>query len=117
MTKADLVDLIYERVGSPKKEAGEVVEAVFAIIRESLRQGSKVKISGFGTFIVSHRRAHRGRNPQTGAPITICFPLGAILQAEPDPQGSRQQQRTREVTTNKIRFQARLRVHPRLAEA
>jgi integration host factor subunit alpha len=49
-----------------------VVEAVFAIIRESLRQGSKVKISGFGTFIVSHRRAHRGRNPHTGAPITIC---------------------------------------------
>ena len=72
MTKADLVDLIYERVGSPKKEAGEVVEAVFAIIRESLRYGSKVKISGFGTFIVNHKRARRGRNPQTGAPITIC---------------------------------------------
>src|SRR5258708_40211530 len=60
MTKADLVDLIYERVGSPKKEAGEVVEAVFAIIRESLRHGSKVKISGFGTFIVNHKRARRG---------------------------------------------------------
>ena len=71
MTKADLVDLIYERVGSPKKKAGEVVEAVFAIICESLCHGSKVKISGFGTFIVSHRHARRGRNPQTGAPITI----------------------------------------------
>ena len=53
MTKADLVDLIYERVGSSKKEACEVVEAVFAIIRDSLRQGQKVKISGFGTFIVN----------------------------------------------------------------
>ena len=72
MTKADLVDLIYERVGSPKKEAGEVVEAVFAIIRESLRHGSKVKISGFGTFIVNHKHARRGRDPRTGAPITIC---------------------------------------------
>jgi integration host factor subunit alpha len=53
MTKADLVDLIYERVGSSKKEASAVVEAVFAIIRESLSEGDKVKISGFGTFIVT----------------------------------------------------------------
>jgi integration host factor subunit alpha len=71
MTKADLVDLIYERVGSSKKEACEVVEAVFAIVRECLRQGEKVKISGFGTFVVNHKNARRGRNPQTGAPITI----------------------------------------------
>jgi integration host factor subunit alpha len=71
MTKADLVELIYERVGSSKKEAGEVVEAVFEIIRESLRRGEKVKISGFGSFAVNHKRARRGRNPQTGAPITI----------------------------------------------
>ena len=71
MTKADLVDLIYERVGSSKKEAGEVVEAVFAIIRDSLRQGEKVKISGFGTFCVNRKKARRGRNPQTGEPIQI----------------------------------------------
>ena len=71
MTKADLVDLIYERVGSSKKEAGEVVEAVFAIIRESLRDGDKVKISGFGSVVVIRETARRGRNPQTGAPITI----------------------------------------------
>jgi integration host factor subunit alpha len=72
LNKADLVDLISERVGSPKKEAVEVIEAVFAIIRESLRHGSKVKISGFGSFLVNHKRARRGRDPQTGAPITIC---------------------------------------------
>ena len=72
MTKADLVDLIYERVGSSKKEAGEVVEAVFAIIRESLRHSGKVKISRFGSFIVNDKHARRGRNPRTGAPITIC---------------------------------------------
>jgi integration host factor subunit alpha len=71
MTKADLVDLIYERVGSSKKEACEVVEAVFAIIRQSLRGGDKVKISGFGTFAVNSKKARRGRNPQTGEPITI----------------------------------------------
>jgi integration host factor subunit alpha len=71
MTKADLVELIYERIGLSKKEAGEIVEAVFAIIKDRLRDGEKVKISGFGTFVVNHKRARRGRNPQTGEPITI----------------------------------------------
>jgi len=71
MTKADLVDIIYERVGASKKDAGDVVEAIFAIIKESLRRGEKVKISGFGTFAVNHKRARRGRNPQTGVSITI----------------------------------------------
>ena len=71
MTKADLVELIYERVGSSKKEAGEAVALVFSIIRERLRRGEKVKISGFGSFVVNNKRARRGRNPQTGEPITI----------------------------------------------
>jgi integration host factor subunit alpha len=71
MTKADLVELIYERVGFSKKEACEVVELVFAIIKENLRRGEKVKISGFGSFHVNHKRARRGRNPQTGQPIII----------------------------------------------
>lgn len=71
MTKADLVDLIYERVGSSKKEAGELVEEVFTIIRRSLCGGDKVKISGFGSFVVNQKKARRGRNPQTGTDITI----------------------------------------------
>ena len=71
MTKADLVELIYERTGLSKKEAGEIVEEVFAIVTDKLREGEKVKISGFGTFVVNHKRARRGRNPQTGEPITI----------------------------------------------
>jgi integration host factor subunit alpha len=71
MTKADLVELIYERIGLSKKEAGEIVEEVFAIVRDKLREGENVKISGFGTFVVNHKRARRGRNPQTGEPITI----------------------------------------------
>lgn len=71
MTKADLVELIYERIGFSKKEAGEIVEEVFAILRDKLCEGEKVKISGFGTFVVNHKRARRGRNPQTGEPIMI----------------------------------------------
>jgi integration host factor subunit alpha len=72
MTKADLVELIYERVGSSKKDACDAVEAIFEIIRGSLRRGEKVKISGFGSFVIHDKRARRGRNPQTGEPITIC---------------------------------------------
>lgn len=71
MTKADLVELLYERMGSSKKGMGEVVEAVFEIMKESLRRGEKVKISSFGSFVVCHKHARRGRNPQTGDPITI----------------------------------------------
>ena len=71
MTKADLVDLIYERIGSSKKEAGEIVEEVFRIIEDCLQRGEKVKISGFGSFVVNHKRARRGRNPQTGSAIII----------------------------------------------
>jgi integration host factor subunit alpha len=72
MTKAVLVDLIHERVeGSSKREAGQVVEEVFAIIRDSLRAGAKVKISGFGSFVVNQKKSRRGRNPQTGEPIVI----------------------------------------------
>ncbi|HZO81608.1 MAG TPA: integration host factor subunit alpha [Candidatus Binataceae bacterium] len=71
MTKADLVDLIYERVGWSKKEACEIVEEVFQIIEDSLRRGDKVKLSGFGSFVVNHKQARRGRNPQTGAAIII----------------------------------------------
>jgi integration host factor subunit alpha len=71
MTKADLVDLVCERAGYSRKEAGAVVEEVFAIMRTSLCAAGKVKISGFGSFVVNHKKSRRGRNPQTGEPITI----------------------------------------------
>jgi integration host factor subunit alpha len=71
MTKADLVDLVCERVGYSRKEAGAVVEEIFAIIRDSLCGAGKVKISGFGSFVVNQKKSRRGRNPQTGEPITI----------------------------------------------
>ncbi len=70
MTKADLVDLIYERVGSSKKEAGEW-SRTSSLSSGICAPGGKVKISGFGTFLVNHKHARRGRNPQTGEPITI----------------------------------------------
>jgi len=71
LTKALLVDLIYDRVHLSKKEACDSVEQVFAIIKESLCRGDRVKVSGFGSFVVCEKRARLGRNPQTGTPITI----------------------------------------------
>lgn len=71
MTKADLVESVYEKVGFSKKESAEVVEAVFETIKRSLERGERVKISGFGKFEVRHKRPRRGRNPQTSDEIVI----------------------------------------------
>lgn len=71
MTKADLVEIAFEKVGCSKKDVSEVVESVFEAIKSTLERGEKVKISGFGNFVVRAKRARRGRNPQTGKEITI----------------------------------------------
>ena len=71
MTKADIVERIYEKVGFSKKEATEVVEAIFELLKERLEQGEKVKVSGFGNFVVNEKRPRKGRNPQTGEEIVI----------------------------------------------
>ncbi|MBP8808818.1 MAG: integration host factor subunit alpha [Kofleriaceae bacterium] len=72
MTKADIIEAVYEKVGGfSKKEAAEIVESVFKQIKDTLKDGEKIKISGFGNFIVREKNARIGRNPQTGAEITI----------------------------------------------
>ncbi len=71
MTKADIVETIYERVGFSKKESAELVETVFEVIKDALVDGEKVKFSGFGNFIVREKNARKGRNPQTGAEIQL----------------------------------------------
>ena len=71
MTKADIVERIYERVGFSKKEAADVVESIFEVIKQRLESGEKVKISGFGNFVINDKRPRKGRNPQTGEEIII----------------------------------------------
>jgi integration host factor subunit alpha len=71
MTKAEIITRIYEKVGFSKKDATDVVEATFDIIKGCLEQGEKVKISGFGNFVVNTKRPRKGRNPQTGDEIII----------------------------------------------
>lgn len=72
MTKADIVDRVCERVGGfSKKEAADVVEVVFDLMKETLETGDKLKVSGFGNFVVREKKPRPGRNPQTGQEITI----------------------------------------------
>lgn len=71
MTKADIVEKIYEKVGFSKKESAELVETVFDLIKSTLEDGDKIKIAGFGNFVVKEKSDRRGRNPQTGEEITI----------------------------------------------
>lgn len=71
MTKADIVESLYNRLGVSKKDAADLVELVFDTIKETLEQGQKIKISGFGNFVVREKRSRVGRNPQTGQSIEI----------------------------------------------
>lgn len=71
MTKADIIEGVYEKVGFSKKESAEIVELVFDTVKETLERGDKIKISGFGNFQVREKKARVGRNPQTGMEIEI----------------------------------------------
>ena len=71
MTKEDIIARIYEKVGFSKKDATDVVEATFEIIKHCLESEEKVKISGFGNFLVNLKSPRKGRNPQTGEEIII----------------------------------------------
>lgn len=71
LTKAELIDAIYEKVGFSKKEAADLVELLFETMKEELCKGGTIKISGFGKFRVRDKKARMGRNPQTGEAMTI----------------------------------------------
>lgn len=71
MTKIDIVNLIFEKVGLPKNDAQDVVEILFDTMKEALIAGESVKISGFGTFNVRKKNARIGRNPKTKVEVEI----------------------------------------------
>lgn len=72
MTKADMVQAVYSRLGGfSKKESADLVDLVFETMKETLGRGEKIKISGFGNFVLRDKRPRQGRNPQTGTPIMI----------------------------------------------
>ena len=71
MTKADIVEIIREKIGLGIKESTEIVEQVFGILKETLEGGEKIKISGFGNFNIHTKRPRKGRNPKSGEEMVI----------------------------------------------
>ncbi len=71
LTKADLADLLFEKVGLNKREAKDMVESFFEEVRLALEDGKGVKLSGFGNFQLRDKPQRPGRNPKTGEEIPI----------------------------------------------
>ena len=96
MTKADIIEAVYEKLGGAcsKKESAQIVDSVFETIKDTLGRGEKIKISGFGNFVVRPKKARVGRNPQTGQEITISarrvltFKPSQVLKSALNPEGT-----------------------------
>lgn len=72
MTKAEFVAKVAEELDVPKTVAAETVDAFLKVTTDLLKAGDKITFPGFGTFDVAQRAARKGRNPQTGAELTIA---------------------------------------------
>jgi len=71
MTKADIISEVFDKVGLPKQDAEEMVEMILDTVKQALKQGETVKLSGFGNFVVRSKNSRKGRNPKTGQEIEI----------------------------------------------
>ena len=72
VNKNELVDAVANAASIKKSEAETVIDAVFDSITKELKKGGEVRLTGFGTFVVSQRAATEGRNPRTGETIKIA---------------------------------------------
>jgi integration host factor subunit alpha len=71
LTKAELADILFDRLGLNKREAKEMVDDFFDELRLALERGESVKLSGFGNFQLRDKPQRPGRNPKTGEEIAI----------------------------------------------
>ena len=71
MNKGDLIEVVADKAGLSKADAGRAVDAVIEAVTKSLKKGKTVSLVGFGTFAVKKRAARTGRNPRTGESIQI----------------------------------------------
>ena len=83
LTKADLVETIYNQCGFSKTKSTQLVEAILEFIKASLESGEDVLLSGFGKFSVNRKDARRGRNPATGDDITLGARRVATFRSSP----------------------------------
>ena len=72
MTKQEFVDLVAQKSGLTKRDAGDAVDAVLSVGADSLKAGKDVTFTGFGKFSVAHRAARTGVNPRTGERLAIA---------------------------------------------
>lgn len=95
LTKADLAELLFDRLGLNKRESKDMVEAFFEIVHGTLVQAQDVKLSGFGNFNIRQKAPRPGRNPRTGESIPIkarqvvtfhaSHKLKSIVQGDTEP--------------------------------
>ncbi len=72
MTKADIVEYVYAKVGGiSKKESAELVDSLIELMKSTLSAGENIKITGFGNFVVKHKNQRKGINPRTKDPIIL----------------------------------------------
>ena len=71
LTKAELADLLFEKVGLNKREAKDMVDSFYEEVRTALQNGNGVKLSGFGNFQLRDKPQRPGRNPKTGEEVKI----------------------------------------------
>jgi integration host factor subunit alpha len=71
MTKAEIIERVYEKLGGSKQECARLVEQAFDLVKAALESGENVKISGFGKFNIRRKKARPGRNPHTRQELTI----------------------------------------------
>ena len=71
MNKNELIAAVADKTNLNKGDATSAVEAVFDVVTSALKEGDEVRVVGFGTFVVTQRKAGKGRNPQTGQEIDL----------------------------------------------
>ena len=71
MTKADIISKVFDKVGLPMQDTEVLVEMILKMIKQNLKEGETVKLSGFGNFVVRSKKSRKGRNPKTGQEIEI----------------------------------------------
>ena len=73
LTKANIVNVLREQLGLPKKDCLKIVNAYFEEISKGLERGEEIKIPKLGNFVVKHKKSRPGRNPKTGEPYELSL--------------------------------------------
>ena len=81
MNKSDLIAAVAAKTGETKKNAEASINALIDVIAESLKDGEKIQVVGFGSFEVRERAERKGRNPQTGKEMKIAAKKAAVFRA------------------------------------